>query len=70
MRIYDLSDLLLECAEYDEEIVALMENALEINPFAHKTRYPDSGFTMEVSIAQNAVEHAEKIYDFIAAKIW
>lgn len=69
-RTHDLSDLLLECAEYDKDLNVLMEDALEINPFAHKTRYPDSGFVMEVSIAHNAVKCSEKIYDLIVAKIW
>lgn len=68
-RTHDLSDLVLDCAEFDPELNVLMEDALEINPFAHKTRYPDSGFVMEVSIAQNAIKHAQNIYDFIEAKI-
>ena len=69
-RTHDLPELLLECAEFDEEIKTLMEDALEINPFAHKTRYPDSSFVMEISIAESAIKHAENIYDLIASKIW
>ncbi|MDR3550686.1 MAG: HEPN domain-containing protein [Candidatus Babeliales bacterium] len=68
-RTHDLSDLIFECAGYDDDFLELVPDALEINPYSHRTRYPDSLLILDLSIAQDAINRAAKIFELVQNKI-
>jgi len=69
VKIHDLSQLLKLCSKIDSTFLELRPNAIELTPYAHKTRYPDSCYIMpDLSIAHDAVEQAETILAFVENK--
>ena len=54
-RTHDLSELIFECAEYDNDFLELTSDAYEINPYSHRTRYPDSLLILDLSVAEDAI---------------
>lgn len=68
-RTHDLSNLLKQCSKFDIEFEDLKMDVFEINPYAHETRYPDSFITLDLSVAEDAIKRAEKIFDFVSNKL-
>ena len=66
MRLMDL------CSKVDPEFISLKENLLLLEPYYIGTRYPDIGDIErynEQSLAEEALQSAEHILDFVKKKI-
>lgn len=69
-KTHDLTVLLNNCSKFDNEFDSLLNDIINLNPFSIKTRYPDSCFIIpDLSVAQDAIKKAEKIFLFVDNKI-
>lgn len=73
IKTHDLERLLLFCEELDKDFKSLVDMAEMLNPFASAYRYPIDDFddiqTPTREDMQNAVQAAQKIFDFVVNKI-
>lgn len=68
-KIHDLNKLLQICIQKDEEFSEFVEAAKLLNPFYIGTRYPDVVIKVNKSQAENALNLAEQISNFVKEKI-
>ncbi len=70
LKTHDLVSLLNLCKGFDRDFDTLMVNAYDLNPFASKTRYPDDFYLMpDLTVAQDSIEKAGQIFEFVKGKI-
>jgi HEPN domain-containing protein len=67
-KIHDLPILCKMCAEIDGEFQSLMDISSDLNPYAVAARYPKQLVSDEAEV-DLAIDKAQQIYDFCAAKI-
>lgn len=62
--IHDLEQLCLLCINYDNSFNKLLNNCVDLTPYATQTRYPDE-IEIEDQDAKNALIKAERIFAFV-----
>ncbi|MCB9492718.1 MAG: HEPN domain-containing protein [Epsilonproteobacteria bacterium] len=68
-RTHDLEYLLKICCESDADFLALKDDVKKLNPFAIHSRYPDDYFDIDRGEAEDAIETAKRVFDFIQMKM-
>jgi HEPN domain-containing protein len=68
-RTHDLQKILELCAQLDFSFKILLNDALDLLPFATYSRYPDDRFFIEREEAIEAIEKARIIFDFVKSKV-
>lgn len=68
-KIHDLNKLLRICAQKDEEFNKFSENIKLLNPFYIGTRYPDVVINVNKSQAENSLNLAEQVAEFVKQKL-
>ncbi|GEM_PF-2743990 len=68
-RTLNLKKLLKDCTVHDPEFNQLMELDESLVDYAVITRYPDSWVEIPLAEAQTAAQNAERVMNFIVAKI-
>lgn len=69
-KTHDLVDLVENCIELDAEFAQLLDYATRLNPFITQCRYPDTCFDIpDLTTVKMIIEEAEKILEFVKAKI-
>lgn len=69
-KIHDLVILVNQCKQFDPEFETLINAALELNPYATQTPYPDDGFSIPtIELALSASEYAKTILQFVLSRI-
>lgn len=68
-KTHNLSVLLDYCSEFDEEFGQLFVEAEKLTPLNTAFRYPEIVLTPDQEDVEDAIQSAEKILDFVKAKI-
>ena len=69
-KVHDLIKLIEACSKIDSEFLLIQKAAVALNPYATKTRYPESYYPdLHTSIAEHSVEQATQIFEFVRTKI-
>lgn len=69
-KTHDLSYLVKLCSSLDSDFVVLTDRAKALDPFVVQTRYPDHYlYTLSVTGAQELVEFAQKIVEFVEQRM-
>ena len=68
-KTHDLKILLDICSKFDCAFDQLKIEASFINPFATMFRYPGAEMCPDIDTVCEAIDAAEKIYDFVLARI-
>lgn len=62
-KTHNLGFLLSSCADSDPTTFMLLkEEAKNLNPYCHESRYPNDNFYVDNQIAQQAVTMAERVF--------
>jgi HEPN domain-containing protein len=69
LRTHDMELLVEICSEYDSNFIALLEDAIILNPYSTAFRYPDIILDPELADVHEAIEKAENILQFINGKL-
>lgn len=69
-KTHDLEFLSNQCIKLDSEFVLIKIDALDLNPYAWTTRYPDDYYSLpSLDTAKICIQKAERILEFIKNKI-
>lgn len=68
-RTHDLQKILELCAQLDYSFKILLNDVLDLLPFATYSRYPDDRFLIERQEAIEAIDKAKTIFDFVKNKV-
>ena len=68
-KTHDLTDILKKCIQQDSEFFILKDDVVMLNNYAVTTRYPDNWREIPVEEAVEAIENAERIFEFIINKL-
>lgn len=68
-RTHSLTYLVDICSDYDLEFQELEDLTGELTQYAIETRYPDDWREISVKEAFEAVENAEKVFNFVKRKL-
>ena len=62
-RTHDLLELNIFCAVHDSSFSAIQQYCIFLNPYGVHVRYPNE-LAVDDPIAKNAIENAQKIFEF------
>lgn len=68
-RTHDLERLLLLCARHDTSFKILLNDALELLPYATYSRYPDDHFYIDQEEVVESIKKASRIFNCVKSKI-
>ena len=66
---HDLERLLLLCVKQDKSFEVLLNDALDLLPYATYSRYPDDRFSISKQEVLESIEKASTIFNFAKNKI-
>ena len=72
IKTHNLTELLTVCVKIDKEFASLEKYSSKLNPYYLETRYPDMGDVEKFNkkeFAQEAIEMAEKVLNFVKNKL-
>ena len=59
-------NLLKQCEQFNPDFSELKEEAINLNPYITKSRYPDDVFMMpSIMLAEQCIRDAERIVNFV-----
>ncbi len=65
-KTHNLLDLLRSCIKVNQEFQSLLDEALNLNPYAIKCRYPEDAFIVpNLTVVEKCIQDAEKILNFV-----
>ena len=64
-KTHDLKELLYACIKIDPIFIEFLHDALALNPYVTNTRYPNDFFFIDEEGIQNAIQHAEQIFNSV-----
>jgi HEPN domain-containing protein len=69
-RIHDLVILVNSCKRFDPQFDQFLEDAIYLNPFLAKSRYPDDYLMIpDLTTVNEAIKRTEKVLNFVKEKI-
>lgn len=68
-KTHNLEDLIAESIKLDQAFVGLLHDAIILDPYVLTTRYPNDYFSIDEEEVQKAIEHAERIFNFVKTYI-
>lgn len=69
-KTHNLLDLLRSCVKLNRSFDCLLEEALNLNPYVTKCRYPEDAFIIPTLMAvEKCIQDAEKIIKFVKVTI-
>jgi len=66
--IHDLVELIKICIDHDTNFSAIQSYCVSLNPYGVQVRYPNE-LAVDDSIVEQAINYAEKIFEFCENKI-
>lgn len=69
-KTHDLEKLISLCSNIDYDFENLLHEAITLNPYCFKFRYPDDCLLPDKKDVIQAIEYAEKILNFVNTKIF
>ena len=67
-KSHNLDELCLKCCELDQVFDTIYMNAIDLNGFDVRFRYPGTVLDPSVKDVQNAIIDSELIFDFVKSK--
>jgi HEPN domain-containing protein len=68
-RTHDLGVLLEGCASLDREFILLQNECKLLDPYGSESRYPNDSFHVNQQDLIEAIDMANKIFDFVKNKV-
>lgn len=68
-KTHDLGLLLDGCTKFNREFMVLQKECQNLDPYGFNSRYPNDSFRINQEDLDNAIEMANKIFDFVKNKV-